>query len=75
MKTEMYCYLENREKKPLPSRMDEWLDPTAPRSFASTCTEAISAPSRTSRARRLARAPSSARTTNFTKHVAMWAYR
>ena len=27
MKTEMYCYLENREKKPLPSRMDEWLDP------------------------------------------------
>ena len=27
MKTEMYCYLENREKKRLPSRMDEWLDP------------------------------------------------
>jgi nicotinamidase-related amidase len=27
MKTDMYCYLENREKKLLPSRMDAWLDP------------------------------------------------
>ena len=27
MKTDMYCYLENRERKRLPSRMDAWLDP------------------------------------------------
>ena len=27
MKTDMYCYLENRERKQVPSRMDAWLDP------------------------------------------------
>jgi hypothetical protein len=27
MKTDMYCYLENRERKRVPSRMDAWLDP------------------------------------------------
>ncbi len=27
MKTDICCYLENRERKRLPNRMDAWLDP------------------------------------------------